>query len=413
MANASRSKAWQIVALLFLAQILNFFDKNVLGLAAVHLMAELNIDESAYGTLASSFYSLYALSGVIVGLFFAHKIPSKWLLLFLVSIWTVAQLPMIFSSSFLMLVAGRVLLGVGEGPGSPASMGATHEWFEDKDRALPTAIVVSGAFVGSLISAPILSIAMEWFGWKAGFVVCFVLGICWLVLWALFGDTGPDSPARKAKQANEGPAERANWTHPVILGCVTTAFCTYWVTGFTVAWLAPFVTMGLGFSPIDTGWILAGVWANIAFWTLSMAGFSQYLTRRDVPTRMSRGWVIGCGMIGGAVCMAVMTLMDDTVMKMIFLGLGISLPQAAITIGMATVSEVAPSSQKGRMIITIYSAITIAGLFAPYVAGKLINGAGLAGYHNAFLVNSVILFVGGISAFLLLRPPEKRIHAPS
>ena len=53
--------------------------------------------------------------------------------------------------------------------------------------------------------------------------------------------------------------------------------------------------------------------------------------------------------------------------------------------------------------------ITLSGLFSPYLAGKMISGAGLVGYHQAFLVNGLVLLVGGLSAFFLLRPREGRL----
>src|SRR5579863_6176077 len=101
-------KAWTVVILLFFYSVINFFDKLVLGLAAVPIMKELQLSPAQYGLVASSFYWLYAVSGVLVGLFLVNRIQSKWLLLILVAIWSIAQAPVAFSSGLGALVACRI-----------------------------------------------------------------------------------------------------------------------------------------------------------------------------------------------------------------------------------------------------------------------------------------------------------------
>jgi hypothetical protein len=70
--EVSRARAWAVVAMLFLFGVINFFDKLVLGLAAVPIMTELNLSPAAYGYVASSFYWLYAVSGTLTGLFIVN-----------------------------------------------------------------------------------------------------------------------------------------------------------------------------------------------------------------------------------------------------------------------------------------------------------------------------------------------------
>src|SRR5262245_17299732 len=48
-------KAWTVVTLLFFYSVINFFDKLVLGLAAVPIMKELGLTPAQYGLVASSF----------------------------------------------------------------------------------------------------------------------------------------------------------------------------------------------------------------------------------------------------------------------------------------------------------------------------------------------------------------------
>src|SRR5262245_282851 len=152
-----RRKAWTVVTLLFFYSVINFFDKLVLGLAAVPIMKELQLSPAQYGLVASSFYWLYAVSGTLVGLFLVNRITSKWLLMILVAIWSIAQAPVAFSSSLTALVACRILLGIGEGPGTPSAYDACHSWFPSDRRNFPTSIIIQGTSVGFLVGAPVLT----------------------------------------------------------------------------------------------------------------------------------------------------------------------------------------------------------------------------------------------------------------
>ena len=56
--------AWGITALLFFFMLINFADKVVVGLAAQPIMADLKLSPEQFGLLGSSFFFLFAISGV-------------------------------------------------------------------------------------------------------------------------------------------------------------------------------------------------------------------------------------------------------------------------------------------------------------------------------------------------------------
>lgn len=64
----SRSRAFAVLIMLFLFQTLNFFDKLVFGLSAVPMMKELALTPQQFGLIGSSFFLLFSLSGMAVGL---------------------------------------------------------------------------------------------------------------------------------------------------------------------------------------------------------------------------------------------------------------------------------------------------------------------------------------------------------
>src|SRR5476651_721501 len=91
------SRAIAVVIMLFLFQTLNFFDKLVFGLSAVPMMKELSLTPQEFGLIGSSFFLLFSLSGMAVGMFLIGKAPTKWILLILAGIWSATQIPIFFT----------------------------------------------------------------------------------------------------------------------------------------------------------------------------------------------------------------------------------------------------------------------------------------------------------------------------
>ncbi|HEY2875890.1 MAG TPA: MFS transporter, partial [Reyranella sp.] len=125
--------AWGITFLLFLFMLINFADKIVVGLIG---MKGLGLSAEQFGLLGSSFFFLYAISAVIVG-FIANRVQAKHTLLVMALVWALVQFPMLFTASFGVMMASRIVLGAGEGPAAPVATHAIYKWFPDSRRGLP------------------------------------------------------------------------------------------------------------------------------------------------------------------------------------------------------------------------------------------------------------------------------------
>jgi MFS family permease len=93
-----------VVGLLFLFMLINFADRAVLGLAAVPIMQELSLSHTEFGLIATSFFTLFSVGGVIGG-FLVNRVATKWVLAALAVIWSLCQLPMLLSATVTALVA--------------------------------------------------------------------------------------------------------------------------------------------------------------------------------------------------------------------------------------------------------------------------------------------------------------------
>jgi len=410
-----RRKAWVVVTLLFFYSVINFFDKLVLGLAAVPIMKELQLDPAQYGLVASSFYWLYAVSGVIVGLFVINRVRSKWLLVALVAIWSIAQAPIAFTSSLMVLVACRILLGIGEGPGTPSAYEAAHSWFESKQRNLPTAVIIQGTSVGFLVGAPILTHVIVSYGWRYAFLLCSVLGVIWIVAWLIFGADGPIS-LHTPGAADAAPARvpwSSLWFDRTMIGSYIMGFGSYWMVGLSIAWLAPFLQMGLGYNARDVGWMVSAMTAVQPVIVIGLSFLSERALHKGAASRSARAMVnAGCITLAGCCLAAAMSIEGAGFIKITLLALGFHLPMITFVLGPAMVSEVTPTAQRGTALLVTYSVITVAGFISPAVVGYMLKAAGpqavALGYTQAFLVSAAVLVVTGLAGFLFLHPDASR-----
>src|SRR4029077_20271278 len=123
--NATPKGAWKITFLPFLFMLVNFADKIVVGLAGVPIMTDLKLDPEQFGLLGSSFFLLYSISAIVIG-FVVNRVATRWVLLVLALIWSLAQFPMIGGVGLTTLLICRIILGAGEGPAAAVAAHAVY-----------------------------------------------------------------------------------------------------------------------------------------------------------------------------------------------------------------------------------------------------------------------------------------------
>ena len=203
---SGRSRAFAVLVMLFLFQTLNFFDKLVFGLSAVPMMKELSLSPKEFGLIGSSFFLLFSLSGMAVGLFVIGRFPTKWILLMLAAMWSATQIPIFFTSSVAVLSAAASFSAPAKGPGLPTALHACYNWFPADKRSVPSAVVLQGISVGLLVGGPFLTYIIVNYGWRTGFLVCGLLGLVWMLVWAVIGGEGPYAAANVGQDAPQSDA---------------------------------------------------------------------------------------------------------------------------------------------------------------------------------------------------------------
>jgi MFS family permease len=401
--------AWKITFLLFLFMLVNFADKIVVGLAGAPIMDELKLQPEQFGLLGSSFFFLFSISAIVVG-FIVNRVATRWVLLVMAVIWSVAQFPMVGTVSFTTLLICRVILGAGEGPAFSVAAHAIYKWFPDEKRTLPTAILSQGSAFGVILAVPALNWVIVNHSWHYAFGALGVVGLMWTVAWFAMGKEGPLVQTAAMTAAEIRVPYLQLLTSRTFLGCCAATFGAYWALSLGLTWFTPFIVKGLGFSQKDAGWISVLPWVFGATIVMLTGWISQVMLARGYTTRGARGVLGSVPLIVGGLILAVLPHVAPGGLMIALLVVGSGLCGSIYVVCPPMLGEFTPVQQRGA-VIAIYGAIyTLAGMIAPSVMGAVIQHAAapLDGYMTGFTINAVVLVVSGLLGLLLLWPNTER-----
>ncbi|MFG2222617.1 MFS transporter [Streptomyces sp. NPDC048644] len=404
-----RRRAWLVTALIVSFMIVNFADKSVLGLAADPIMDELGISHSTYGLISSAYSVLFSLSGLVVG-FFSARISSRVLLFVMCLVWGLAQLPVLVVAAVPTLAAGRMLLGAAEGPAAPMSMHALYKWFPAGRRGLPSALQISGAALGTLIAAPVVTWLITRFGWRSAFAALAVMSLAWSAVWWFAGHDGPyDRPSARGPAATCG-AERVPYRRVLlcgtVIGSVASAFGASWAMTLSQAWLPSYLRNELAMSPGSAAAVLSSIAAFSLVLLLGLSPVIDRLTRRGVSLRLSSGVPQGLAVACAGTAMAVFPFVGPLPVRLAVIAVAFGAHSVAFPLHYMTVAAVVPASRRGALFGIVAATGTLPGLLAPSLTGRLLDTAPStsAGYAQSFALTAVVMIVCGVVAVCCIHP---------
>jgi len=183
-AAATGRYRWVVVALLFTAMVVNYVDRQALGLLKADLTAEFGWTETNYADLVFWFQCAYAIAYLAWGRII-DKIGARFGFGIAFAIWQVGHMATAAASSFGGFIAARVVLGLGEGGAFPAGIKSVAEWFPKKERAFATGLFNAGTNIGAIVTPLLIPALTLAFGWQMTFIITGLMGLVWLPIWLL------------------------------------------------------------------------------------------------------------------------------------------------------------------------------------------------------------------------------------
>jgi ACS family hexuronate transporter-like MFS transporter len=175
---------WVVVAVLFTAMVINYVDRQALGLLKADLTTEFGWTETDYADLVFWFQAAYAIAYLAWGRII-DRIGARFGFGIAFTIWQVGHMMTAAAGSFGGFIASRVVLGLGEGGAFPAGIKAVTEWFPKKERAFATGLFNAGTNIGAIVTPILIPALTLAFGWKMTFIVTGLLGLIWLPVWLI------------------------------------------------------------------------------------------------------------------------------------------------------------------------------------------------------------------------------------
>ena len=202
----SRAVQSRLLIFLLLAYILNFLDRQMLGILAQPIKADLDLSDAQFGAVGGlAFALLYSVLGVPLALL-ADRTRRSWVIAGSLAVWSGFTALCGTAVSYGQLFLFRLGVGVGEAGGVAPSYALIADYFEPARRARALAIyslgVPLGLAGGTLAGAYIAS----WIDWRAAFVAMGLLGLLLAPVMLIFVR---DLPNAKAGGEEAEPLTRA------------------------------------------------------------------------------------------------------------------------------------------------------------------------------------------------------------
>jgi ACS family hexuronate transporter-like MFS transporter len=297
------SKPWFYVALVTVAIGISYFDRQALPVAIAAIQRNIPISDSQFALLQAAFLATYGLLYAGGGKFLdaigtrkGFSISMAW--------WSLACMLHGLAQGLSMLVAGRLLLGIGEGAAFPAATRVIAEWLPATERATAMGIINAGTALGSVLAPPLIGVILLAGSWRYVFVFAGTIGLVWAVSWWLVYRR-PDEPAAQVPGSGVqvivtvpyGRAAPIPWLQLLssrkVLGMVIAKFLSDSAWYFCLFWLPKYLYDARGFDIKQVSYFAWIPYAASGLGSFLGGWFSSRLLRSGHSLNFSRKLALG------------------------------------------------------------------------------------------------------------------------
>jgi predicted MFS family arabinose efflux permease len=156
-----------------------FFDRNAVSYLAQYIVRDLKINNTQVGMLGSALSLSWALSGLVIGRWSDAAGVRKPFLVVILLVFSACSFLSGLATSFYMLLASRLVMGIAEGPLMPICLAIMTVESSPKRRGLNIGIVQSvfSSLLGAAIAPLVLVQLADWFSWRVAFFLAGIPGI--------------------------------------------------------------------------------------------------------------------------------------------------------------------------------------------------------------------------------------------
>jgi len=386
-----------MVALLAVAVFINYVDRGAIATAAPLIKDALRLTNAQIGVLLSAFFWTYTPCQLLTGAL-AERTSAARVLAFGLMVWASATVLTGLASGFAMLLALRLLLGVGESAAFPCSSKLLAQALPPHRLGAANGAIGVGLALGPAFGTLAGGLLMVQFGWRAVFILFGLVSLVWLWPWlattrGAAGATAPGTAASHAASFGQIVRRRAAW------GAALGHFCSNYAFYLVVFWLPLYLVKGRGFSVADMAKVGGLIYLVYAVSSMTVGWASDRWMAGGASANRVRKTTMVAGNLGVAVCLLACAFGE------LPLAVG-SLLAAAVFFGFqssmiyAIGQTLAGPNAAGKWVGFQNCVGNVAGIVGPLVTGWLVDRTGA--YVWALAVAAAVSLFGALAWGVLL-----------
>ena len=246
-----------VLAMLLLVYTFNFLDRQILGILATPIKADLQLSDAQFGAIGGlAFALLYSILAVPLA-YLADRTSRSRVIAASLAVWSAFTALCGIATGYWQLFLFRLGVGVGEAGGVAPSYALIADYFPPERRARALAIyslgVPIGLSSGTLIGAYIAALV----DWRTAFLV---MGIAGLILAPIFATLVGDRPRLTTAARAPASAVFAILARKPAFWLLAFASASSSLCGYGLAlWTPSVLIRSFGFSMIETGQFLGSL----------------------------------------------------------------------------------------------------------------------------------------------------------
>ena len=166
-----------VLAMLILAYTFNFLDRQILGILAGSIKAELHLTDTQLGLMGGvAFAALYTTLGVPIA-WLADRVSRTWIMTVALTLWSGFTVACGFAGGFWSLFLSRMGVGVGEAGGVAPAYSLISDYFPKSQRARALAVYSFGIPLGTALGVLFGGLIAAYVNWRYAFIIVGLMGV--------------------------------------------------------------------------------------------------------------------------------------------------------------------------------------------------------------------------------------------
>ena len=260
--EGARALRTRVLLLLLLAYIFNFIDRQIIGVLAVPIKAELGLNDRQLGLMGGVAFAIFYSTLAIPIAWLADRKSRIKIISASVAVWSLFTAGCGFAQNFWQLFLARMGVGIGEAGGVAPSYSLIMDYFPLGRRARALAFFSLGIPIGSAMGIYFGGWIASSVDWRAAFIVVGLAGLPAALLLRLFVPE-PKRGATDAKLSDDAPPFRD-------VAASLARSPSFWLLSFGAAsgsilgyglifWLPSFFARSFGLSLNEIGWFYGSI----------------------------------------------------------------------------------------------------------------------------------------------------------